>query len=86
MGIQIREIDGKMTKEQFLATADSRQTSVELMEAIWQLARGDAVTAEALWNAPTDDTILDIQEIVTKNGRLEASDFFWGASGSNWAL
>lgn len=71
----------------FIATADSRETSREIMEAIAFFARNSA-EAEALWNGDALGVVaapLDIWEHVTKNGLRDASDYVWGAAGANWA-
>ena len=69
----------------FIASAASRETSPEIMEAIAFLARNVA-EAEALWadGEGACGTVTDVWEIVTKNGRLDASGFVWGAAGSDW--
>ena len=72
--------------EEFVATADSRETSPEIMEAIAFFAR-DAGEAVALWEGDGFGTVChpsDMWEHVTKNGLLEAGSFRWGASGSAW--
>jgi hypothetical protein len=70
----------------FIASADSRETSREIMEAIAFFARNLA-EAEALWNGDGFGVVChpsDLWEHVTGNGRREASEFCWGASGSRW--
>lgn len=70
----------------FVDTADSRETSRELMVAILRVAGGDEVLAESIWeNGPNDSEMVAIVEIVTKNGMHETTDFAWGAAGENWA-
>jgi hypothetical protein len=69
----------------FMQTADAKETSVELMEAILMAAGGDEEKAEAIWaNGPTSGELVAIVEIVTKNGMYETTDFAWGAAGENW--
>lgn len=68
----------------FIATADSRETSVEIMRAIAQIARS-AEEAKNIWEFAGDRELVAIIEIVTGNGREDATDFCWGASGSRWA-
>jgi hypothetical protein len=70
----------------FIATADSRETSPEIMEAIAFFARNKA-EAEALWNGGGLGKICnphDLWERVTKNGLRDADEFFWGAAGNGW--
>lgn len=67
----------------FIASADSRETSREVMEAIASLARS-MEEAEALWadgyapGLPADRALVAVTEIATGNGRLDAADLFWG--------
>lgn len=71
---------------EFISTANSRETSREIMEAIASLAR-DLDEAEALWDGDGFGRIAnpsDIWERVTGNGRRDASDYCWGAAGTDW--
>ncbi len=71
---------------QFVASAASRETSPEIMEAIVFFAR-DLAEAERLWNGDGFGSIChpsDMWERVTKNGKLDPTDFVWGASGARW--
>jgi len=69
----------------FIQSAESCETSPELMEAILQVARGCETAAEFIWeNGPTDAQLCAIVEIVTNNGMYETTDFCWGASGYEW--
>lgn len=69
----------------FIESAASRETSVELMEAILEVAQGDEDRAVKIWeDGATDAELTAIIEIVTKNGMYETTDFCWGASGSKW--
>ena len=86
-----------MSKTNFIDTADARETSQEIMSAILWVARGrdaeriwadpseDETEAERIWAAPSEAEMLAIWERVTKNGLIDASEFCWGASGSDWA-
>jgi hypothetical protein len=70
----------------FIATADSRETSREIMEAIAFFAR-DAAEADALWNGDgfgTTFTEVEFWEHVTGNGARSSLEFYWGALGSDW--
>jgi hypothetical protein len=79
-------IGGSVNMVAFIASAASRETSPEIMDAIAFLARNVA-EAEALWadGFSTCGTVADVQEIVTKNGRRDASEFVWGAAGTDGA-
>jgi len=71
--------------EAFVGTADSRETSVEIMRAIAFFAR-DLTEAEVIWadgfGAACSPT--DIWEHVTRNGLNDSAEYCWGAAGSNW--
>jgi hypothetical protein len=70
----------------FIASAASRETSPEIMEAIAFFAR-DTAEAEELWSGDGLGRIaqpLDIWEHVTCNGLREADEFRWGTAGSQW--
>ncbi|MFT0137264.1 YccJ family protein [Alcanivoracaceae bacterium MT1] len=70
----------------FIESAASRETSVELMEAILEVAGGDEAIAEQIWeDGARDEELVAIIEIVTKNGVHETTDFCWGAAGTDWA-
>jgi len=79
---QFRDTDAAA---QFIASADSRNTSREIMDAIAFFAR-DINEAEALWegDALGVANIIDIWENVTSNGLRDAEEFFWGAAGNQW--
>ena len=73
-----------MTK--FINTAASRETSDEIMEAIFRVSGEDEARAVAIWeNGPSDEEMTAIIEIVTKNGMYNTTDFVWGAAGAEWA-
>lgn len=69
----------------FLDTANSRETSDEIMEAILFVAGRSETEAARVWDSPTEAEQLAIWERVTNNGLVPADNFCWGASGSNWA-
>ena len=70
----------------FLHTADSRQTSPELLAAILYVAGGNETLAEQIWrDGPDEDEIVSIIEIVTGNGRVPTTAFHWGNLGPYWA-
>lgn len=70
--------------QNFIDSANSRETSTEVMEAISQLARHES-EAIRIWEAPTEAEILAIWERVTKNGLIDADEFYWGATSDQWA-
>jgi len=70
----------------FIATADSRETSPEIMQTIAFFAR-DIAEAEALWNGDGFGVVCqvsDFWENVTNNGQMDATEFCWGDAGRNW--
>ena len=69
----------------FIESANSRETSVELMEAILYVADKSEAAAVRIWEEPTQAEALAIWERVTKNGLIDSADFCWGAAGSRWA-
>lgn len=72
--------------DSFIDSADSRETSKELMEAILFAAGGDEARAVSIWeNGPSDAELVCIIERVTKNGLYATTDFVWGAAGNGWA-
>lgn len=71
--------------EQFIASAASRETSREVMEALAFFAR-DAQEAEDFWNGDFRGRVdlLSIWENATNNGSRDA-DLSWGDSDDAWA-
>lgn len=70
---------------EFIASAASRETSTEVMEAIAFFAR-DAKEADDIWNGDFLGAVdlLSIWEHATNNGQRDV-DLSWGASGEEWA-
>ena len=72
--------------ECFLSSGDSRETSPELMDAIYCVAGRDDTRAVDMWeNGVTDCELAAIIERVTHNGLFETADFCWGEMGNDWA-
>lgn len=69
----------------FINTADSRNTSAELLDAMLYIANGDETVADRIWQDPTEAEIIAIYERVTKNGLIDPAEFKWGACGTGWA-
>lgn len=69
----------------FIKSADSRETSTELMQVIFSVAGKNEIEAERVWEDPTETELLSIWEIVTNNGRIDSHEFCWGTSGDAWA-
>ena len=66
--------------EAFVATAASRETSPEVMQAIVFFARDEA-EAVALWDGDGLGTVAnlsDIWESATGNGRVDDESLMWG--------
>jgi hypothetical protein len=73
---------------EWIATADSRETSIEIMQAIAFFARSKE-EAERVWENGPDGVVCDelmIWENVTQNGLRSADEFFWGAAGNHWIM
>lgn len=70
-------------KTDIINEAESRETSVEIMQAIAEISRSysDAVR---IWENPTNPELVAIFERVTKNGLIDSTEFCWGVNGSNW--
>ena len=68
----------------FTNSADSRETSVEIMTAIEKISASHA-DAVRIWEEPTREEVLAVREDVTNDGLLDAAAFCWGAAGENWA-
>lgn len=68
----------------FLESADARETSPQIMDAIWTVSRRDEAAANRIWEAPDGAELVAIWENVTKNGLIDESTFFWGAAGNDW--
>lgn len=66
--------------EAFIATAESRETSREIMEAIAFFARNDAEAA-ALWEGDGIGTVADLTDVwerATGNGLIDDAGLMWG--------
>lgn len=64
----------------FIATADSRETSSEVMEAIVFFARNEE-EAVALWEGDGIGSVanlVDVWENATGNGRISDETLYWG--------
>lgn len=84
IGLELVKASAEPQKS-FIETAASRETSIELMQAILQVAGGDEAKAEAIWaDGPDNLEMISIIEIVKENGAA-TTDFSWGAAGTNWA-
>jgi hypothetical protein len=59
--------------------AGSRETSVEVAEAIYSIAVDDT-DASRIWDAPADYEITAIWERATKNGLIHDERFLWGGA------
>jgi len=69
----------------FIESGDSRETSREIIEAIWFVSSQNEQEAVRIWEDPTEAEALAIWKRVTKNGLVLSSDFCWGEAGSGWA-
>jgi hypothetical protein len=69
------------------ATADSRETSPEVMAAIAFLARNEA-EAEAIWNGDMGGIChpSDLWEASTNNGLIDAQTLYWGGRRFDLAI
>lgn len=66
-----------LSQEFIAAWASSRETSTEVAEAIFSIARNET-EAQRIWEDPDNAEIVAVAEIVTKNHMLDAADYQWG--------
>jgi hypothetical protein len=69
----------------FIESANSRETSKEIMEEILWLAAGNEDEAVRIWEEPTEPEMIAIRERVTQNGLIDSEEFCWGYEGTKWA-
>lgn len=69
---------------EFLKSSDSRETSQQILDAIWSISNNDEIIADRIWSNPTDLENQKIYQIVTKNGEIDPTEFCWGVEGSKW--
>jgi hypothetical protein len=71
----------------FIATADSRETSRQIMEAIAAFA-ANADEAKVIWEVGIENwderSARAFVDTATRDGQVDAADLVWGAAGSNW--
>ena len=67
----------------FINSADSRETSQEIISAIDALANNDE-HAIGIWNDPSPQEIESIWEAVTINGEIPSTAFYWGEASNRW--
>ena len=71
----------------FIETADSRETSKEIMERSCSWQSGDSAEAVRIWEEPTEaETACYLGSSYAKTHCLQTRiRFFWGCDGSKWA-
>ena len=75
----------RMSLQDIERWSEDRKTSREIVDAIRSLAC-DAAEMQRIWEDPTKKELIDVWEIVTKNGLLSADDTHWGAAtNGSWA-
>lgn len=67
------------TYEDFMKSADSRETSEEVMEAIMNVSKS-ADDAVRIWESTTREEFIAVWERSTKNGLIDGNDLFWGGN------
>lgn len=70
---------------QFIESAASRETSIDILSAIIKVAGKNVNDLVRLWESPTETEAIAIWAEVTGNGRIDSTQFFWGAAGNRWA-
>lgn len=69
----------------FINSAESRETSIKLMEAILKVAGGDEKAACEIWKeGATGRELGAIIELVTGNGQRDTTEFCWSGR-IDWA-
>lgn len=71
------------SEQTFIQSADSRETSAEIMGAIDWLSTSEK-DAERIWASPTNEEMLAIWERATNNGNVDSDELYWGDSGNQW--
>lgn len=73
--------------QDFINSADSRETSREIMEAIIAFSN-DLADAEYIWEEGlvnfNENARFHFINTATRDGRLETADLYWGAAGNKW--
>lgn len=69
-----------ITINEWVGSAESRETSPEIMRAIHRIGLGDAGTCEGIWRAPTNHQINEIAAALDGT----PSEYFWGSQGRDW--
>jgi hypothetical protein len=63
----------------FLRSGDSRETSIQVMEAILVIARETNSDPVRIWEAPTSEEVQDVWRLATMNGYLNNDiGLYWG--------
>jgi len=68
----------------FLASAQPRQTDVRILEVILEIADGDEVEADRIWQAPSNLELIDILVMLTDRG-LNPEALKWERMGVLWS-
>lgn len=76
---------GRVHMDRFLSTAEMRNTSRKIMEAIGLLGTDESESELVrIWEEPTCDEKYFVLNKVTKDGS-SPDDYSWGAAGERWA-
>lgn len=73
------------SQNEFLESASSRETSIEILAAMLTIAKDDVSEATRMWESATDTELLAIWANVTQHGKIDSESFCWGAAGHRWA-
>lgn len=73
-----------MREEKFLDSANTRQTSPEILEIIFEIANEKESLAATIWEIPTQEQVDYIAWRLANSG-LVPTEHYWGASGNQWA-
>ncbi len=70
---------------EFIYSADSRETSEMVAEAILHVAGGNVKKANAIWASPDVEDFKKVFNYLTSVG-AGRDQFYWGDEGISWAV
>ena len=79
--------DHELNDEQleFIYSADSRESSESVLEAILHVAGGNVKKANGIWASPYEDETKKVFDYLISVGAGQ-NEFYWGEEGFSWAV
>jgi hypothetical protein len=68
----------------FLESAESRQTDLQILEVILELADGDEEAADRIWREPDNMELIDVFVMLAQRG-LNPETLKWAPLGFLWS-